>query len=168
MNRGFIVLLRTPCHFGSEIWHLLNLRNHVSYPMRGEGAVQFIPLHHYSICLLSITQIQWHVSFHTCTSSVNIKRYWFPCQNTWVLWDCYLYKQWHCEQNTVSFNTRECICKYGIEFINILLFADKGLNFKHLFIFWKLPNWNPHRCPSELPAHVHLDAFQLRSQTKTE
>ena len=31
---------------GSEIWHLLNLRNHVSYPMRGEGAVQFIPLHH--------------------------------------------------------------------------------------------------------------------------
>lgn len=94
-----------------------------------EGAVQFIPLHLRPIYLL---RIQWPVYIHTCTFSVNTKRYWFPCQNTWVLWDCYLYKQWHCEQNTVSFNTRECICKYGIEFINILLFADKGLNFKHL------------------------------------
>lgn len=98
---------------------------------------------------------------------VNTKRYWFPCQNTWVLWDRYLSKQWHCEQNTVSFHTRECICKYGIEFINILWFADKGLNFKHPFMSWKPPNLNPPRWLSELPAPVHLCAVQLSSQTQS-
>lgn len=81
---------------------------------------------------LSFTDSMTCLYSHMYIFSVNTKRYWFPCQNTWVLWDCYLYKQWHCEQNTVSFNTRECVCKYGIEFINILLFADKGLNCKHL------------------------------------
>lgn len=91
--------------------------------------------------------------FTTCTFSVNTKRYWFPCQNTWVLWDCYLYKQWHCEQNPVSFNTRECICKYGIEFINILLFADKGLNFKHLS--------SSESCPTPVLTDVLLNCLPI-------
>lgn len=89
----------------------------------------------------------------TCIFSVNTKRYWFPCQNTWVLWDCYLYKQRHCEQNPVSFNTRECICKYGIEFINILLFADKGLNFKHLS--------SSESCPTSVLTDVLLNCLPI-------
>lgn len=36
LEQGFIVLLLTLCHFGSEIWHLLNLRNRISHPIWGK------------------------------------------------------------------------------------------------------------------------------------
>lgn len=41
-------LLLTLCHFGSELRHLLHVRNHVSHPFRGEGA--------YSSFLCTISQ----------------------------------------------------------------------------------------------------------------
>lgn len=109
------------------MWHVFGLWNRASPP------IWWKVLYSSSLCTASqsVLRIPWPVYIHKCTFSVNTERYWFPCQNTRVLWDCYLYTRRHCEQNTVSFHTRECICKYGIEFINILLFADKGLNFKH-------------------------------------